>query len=52
MFQVNIELSSNEKEDNNTREDNALMKSIEAKVIIVKVKNLDKCNSNEQEHAF
>ena len=51
MSQENFELSSNENKDNNTSKDNDVMKSKEAKVIIVEAKNLDKINSTEQEHA-
>ena len=51
MSQENFELSSNENEDNNTSEDNDVMESKEAKVIIMEVNNPDKSNSAEQEHA-
>ena len=45
MSQENFELSSNENEDND------VMDSKKAKVIIREVKKLFKSNSTEQEHA-
>ena len=51
MSQENIELSFNKNKDDITNEDNDVMESKEAKVIIVEVNNPDKCNSTEQEHA-
>ena len=50
MSQENFELSSNENEDNNTSEDNDVMESKVAMVIIVEEKNVEKGNPSEQEN--
>ena len=54
LSQGNFELSSCEKESEhlNPSEDNDVMESKEAEMVIVEVENRDKSNSNKQEPAF